>query len=282
MPPPDPDPQSPATLLGLARERIAALSTALTPESFTITAETRGVITRALGGEGADYLDKFILLETALGWGSAFCPHHDRHTEGRAIGADARVLRSGHVCVDIAALDAAAIAIRMQPSHSVTAGGTTHQKGKVRAELVAAEVDRVLPSAGPARVLLVGVTAAMVEVLVERGHSVLASDLDPEIIGSEVHGVRVHPGTETPQLLAEADAAVISGMTTTTETVDDVVAAAVAGDVPLIVFAQTGGRLFPLMLGHCSGAVVAELFPFYMLSGNTTFDIYRFARESHR
>ncbi|MEU1847917.1 DUF364 domain-containing protein [Streptomyces sp. NPDC019990] len=184
--------------------------------------------------------------------------------------------------MDIAALDAAAGALRMEPSHSVTAGGTTHHKGRVRSELVAAEVDRVVLPGGPARVLLVGVTAAMVEVLVERGHSVLASDLDPGIIGSEVHGVRVHSGTETCRLLARADAAVITGMTTTTGTVDDVVAAAEAHDVPLVVFAQTGGHVFPLMLDRCSGAVVAERFPFYMLSGDTTFDIYRLAGERHR
>ncbi|MEU5596410.1 DUF364 domain-containing protein [Streptomyces sp. NPDC020298] len=275
MPRPERSGQGPASPLRRVRERVAEFSAAMPTESFTVTAETRGVITRAPAGEDSDYVDKFILVETAMGWGSAFCPHHDRHLDGRAIGADARTLRSGHVCVDIAALDAAAGALRMEPSHSVTARGTTHRKGRVRAELVAAEVDRVLSPRRPARVLLVGVTAAMVEVLTERGHSVLASDLDPQVVGADIHGVRVHHGTETPRLLAQADAAVVTGMTTTTETVGEVVTAADAGEVPLVFFAQTGGRICPLLLDHCSGAVVAERFPYYMLSGDTTFDIYR-------
>jgi uncharacterized UPF0146 family protein len=211
------------------------------------------------------------------GQGCCYCTGDDQR--GRElVGTDARELVGLQTCISIAALDSLFASIPRQPVAVHELRGTPIDKTAVRTRIIADEALRLLGHVCGRRpkVLNVGVVGNVIRDLSERGCEVQATDLEPEMIGREVHGVRVEDGYRTHQLVAQADLAIVTGMTIATDSLGLILEAARASGTKLLIFAETGanfGQEYCRTLGV--DTVVSEPFPFYIFQGTSTIEVFR-------
>ncbi len=216
-------------------------------------------------------------LAMTQGQGCCYCTGDDER--GRdLVGSDARQLIQDQTCIAIAALDSIYASIPRQPAAVHELRGNPIAKTTERTRIITEEALRLLDNRcrRRPRVLNVGVVGNLIRDLQQRGCEVRASDLEPEMIGREVHGVVVEDGFRTHQLVAEADLAIVTGMTIATDSLGLIVEAAQASGTKLLVFAETGanfGEEYCQTIGI--DTVVAEPFPFYIFQGVSTIEVYR-------
>lgn len=196
------------------------------------------------------------------------------------MGVDARVARTGCEPLDIAILDAAYSAIPHSPATTHLLDGTSTAKATQRANIIVDEVLRVFSAhrtGQPITVAVIGAIGTVIGALRGVGCSVLATDLHEDIVGQMLYGVRVDDGAKYSALhVAQADVAVLSGMTLATGTLGELLAAAKQGGTRVVIVAETGAWF---AAEYCNSfgvdAVVAEPFPFYIFEGVTRLFVYR-------
>jgi hypothetical protein len=197
----------------------------------------------------------------------------------------------------IAALDAvfASTYLGDAPDKVYHLDGRNIEKADRRAEIVCKEVLSILESKSPKhvgarKVVNVGVVGNILSVL-GRQETVesRATDLYPGVIGSRVHGVTVENGSgsfygsRTLELVRESDVAIVTGMTLETNTLDEIVAAALDSGTGLVVFAETGSHFGREYCKMGVDAVIGEPFPFYLSCGGTSrINIYRRGEHHYR
>ena len=213
-------------------------------------------------GQGSCYCDKELVLDESL------------------IGKDAREIIVEKNCYSISVLDSIYASIPKQPYKVHEIEGNSIEKTGKRNAILLGEVKNVLQSVSPrsrrARVLNVGVLGDLVKRLVDQGYSVCATDLDEDIVGKSVHGVTVEHGSKTFHFIPDSDVAVITGMTLTTDALEDIIDLCGKHGTKIVMFAETGanfGEEYCCTLGV--DAVVSEPFPFYIFQGVSRIEIYR-------
>lgn len=191
----------------------------------------------------------------------------------------------------IAALDAAYYSLNKKPAQSYTISGTNMEKARQRSKIVCEEVFSLLGRTTPkwgkkSRVIVVGVVGGFLKILTERSDlDVQAVDFSPTAVGRTIHGVRVkngtkqgsqHKGDRTLELIAEADIALVTGMTLATNTLDEIITAAQKNRTALVLFAETGANFASEYCELGIDTVVSEPFPFYLSGyGPTQISIFR-------
>lgn len=220
-------------------------------------------------------------LAMTRGQGCCYCTGDDQR--GRElVGTDARELFGDQTCISIAALDSIYASLPRVPAATFELRGNSIEKTAARTRIIADEALRLLEpvcSRKP-KVVNVGVVGNVIRDMKERGCEVWASDMEPEMIGRDVHGVKVEDGYRTNQLVADADLAIVTGMTIATDSLGLIVEAARAGKTKLLVFAETGanfGDEYCRTIGI--DAVVSEPFPFYIFQGVSTIEVFRRAEQ---
>jgi hypothetical protein len=152
-------------------------------------------------------------------------------------------------------------------------------------------------------VLNVGVVGSILSILVSQKSlrlppdidvRITASDLYEGVVGTQVHGVTVEHGTHgtygfagsdgaripmgvrTLELIADADMAIVTGMTLTNGTLDAILETAIKNKTALVIFAETGAHFATEYCNLGVDVVVSEPFPFYLTcDGPTRIDVYR-------
>jgi hypothetical protein len=218
----------------------------------------------------------FLLCQT-VGQGSCYCDK-ELVIDESLIGKDAREVIAEKDCYSIAVLDSIFASLPKGPYAVHEMRGNSIEKALRRSAILKDEVDHVLSTIGSKRpkILNVGVLGNLIKGLTDRGYSVAATDLEEEIIGTQVHGVEVEPGTHTFHHIQDADVAVITGMTLATDAMDDIIRVCREEGTKIVMFAETGanfGEEYCCTLGV--DAVVSEVFPFYIFQGLTRIEIYR-------
>ncbi len=220
----------------------------------------------------------FLVAQT-MGQGSCYCDKQLEINEG-LLGRDARDIISEMSCYEIALLDSIYASIPRTPQEVYELRGNSVEKAVKRGAIIVDEVERLLSritdSPEKVSVVNVGVVGNLVKALKDKGYNVRATDLDDKIIGTSVHGVTVEDGTKTFQTVRDADLAVITGMTLTTDALNDIVHICQENDTRLVMFAETGanfGEEYCRTIGV--DVVVSEPFPFYIFQGVTRIEIYR-------
>jgi Putative heavy-metal chelation len=178
----------------------------------------------------------------------------------------------------IAALDAVFAELCREADDQHVISGSNIEKAEGRASLIASEVTRLLGSMRrPARVANIGVVGDVVDALKRSPEvEVLASDFYQQIVGRTIHGVEVAHGSLTPQIVADADVALVTGMTLANGTIDEIMDVAQANGTAVVVFAQTGAHFAELYCDLGVRTVISEPLPFYLTgSGPTTIDVFR-------
>ena len=212
--------------------------------------------------QGCCYCDSRVVLERAL------------------VGRDAREVISEINCINIALLDSIYGSLDTNPEEIVRIEGNSIEKTNQRNLIVVEELERLIGSGvntpHDVRVVNVGAVDGLIRRLVQKGYSVFATDFDEGIIGTSLHGIRIDPGTMTPKHVGTCDFAIITGMTLSTSTLDEIVDIAKRHDTRLIMFAETGANMGE---EYCNtigiDTVISELFPFYIYQGVSTIKIYR-------
>jgi hypothetical protein len=214
-------------------------------------------------GQGCCYCDKNLEIDTGL------------------IGKDAREIVRTKDCYSIAILDSIFASIVRHPQVVHKFEGNSVEKAGKRASIIAAEVnllaERMGKSPGDMRVLNAGVVGNIVLALKNEGYDVVATDLDENLVGREMHGVKVDHGTRTYSYVKGADVAIITGMTLTTDSLTDIVDTAKRHDTRVLMFAETGANMGEEYTSDVIGVdiCVSEPFPFYIFQGLTTVEVYR-------
>lgn len=217
------------------------------------------------------------LLAQTVGQGCSYCC-------GRAcidrewIGQDARKLESHHGCMRIAVLDAVFSVFDRHPAKTFLIEGTSISKTRQRTDIVVEQVMSYLDSISARRkprVVNVGAVGNIVLSLLDRGVEVHATDLDENLIGREIGGVRVESGDHTLPRVAESDLALVTGMTLPNGSINDIYETAKASGTRLVMFNETGANLGESLCRLGIDCVVSEPFPFYIFQGQSRIDVYR-------
>jgi len=185
-------------------------------------------------------------------------------------------------CMRIAGLDAAYATMKGPPTEPFRLEGTNIEKADQRTQIVCNEALSLLretqPKHGKKRVVaVIGVVGSMLAILRRHPNIVVkASDFEIRIVQNRVHGVEIRYGSESPDLVAEADVAIVTGMTLATNTLDVILKTARENDTSLVMFAETGANFASEYCELGVDVVVSEPFPFYLTGpGRTQIDIYR-------
>lgn len=197
------------------------------------------------------------------------------------IGRDALDLAQFPLSYQIAALDAAAGSVLPSPDELRKVVGDGPQRLDARSDVIVDEAMRALNRRGgrAANVVVVGALESVIGKLCRvDGVRVVATDGNPTVIGSEYHGVRVLPATDSVRLVQQSDVAVVTGMVIATDTYDEIADAARSRGSHVVMFSQTGANLVPPMLQTGVGTVISEAYPFCFTGiGETCLRIYRSA-----
>lgn len=219
----------------------------------------------------------YAVLAVTTGQG---CCHYatDVYLDKNIVGADARKFITERSGVSIALLDSIYTAFPKQPYCVHELIGSPAKKGDLRSSIIVEEGARLLEGAAgkDIKVVNVGVVGDIIKKLCARGYQTYATDMDDTIIGQSLHGVTIASGRETVEYIKKSDLAIVTGMTLSTDTLDEIVAAARQSGTKLLIFAETGAN-FAGEYCHSIGidTVIAEPFPFYVHQGMSTINVYR-------
>jgi hypothetical protein len=211
------------------------------------------------------------------GQGCCYCTGDDER--GRElVGQDARTIIKDKTCISIAVLDALYSSVPRNPATVHQLSGTPIEKTALRTAVIVDEAKRLAALIGKScpRVVNVGVVGNVIRELKGCGYSVLATDLERDLVGTTVHGVPVEDGTRTFDYVRDSDLAIVTGMTIATDTLELILAEARRSGTRLLLFAETGanfGEEYCRTMGI--DTVVSEPFPFYIFQGTSTIEVHR-------
>ena len=254
------------------------------PEALILRGLWRTDYTLRLDEKSTMFNLHYVLAQT-IGQG---CSYYDPDMEEPGIsetfiGKNALELVTGCRCLDIAILDAVFASLKGPPAESLSLQGTNIEKADQRAEVVCNEVLSILKRMHVHKhrhetaVVIVGVVGNILTILANHPSLKLrASDFYRGVVGSSVCGVRVEHGSKTLDLIADADLAIVTGMTLANDTLDAILDTALKTKTALVLFAETG---FNFASEYCKmgvDVVISEPFPFYLTcAGRTQIDVYR-------
>lgn len=226
------------------------------------------------------HAEHFVVVQTAnTGVSFSFGETPIRgHTS--LLGADCRQVSTGSLALQVACLDAGYAELPRHVHELRTVAGDLAMKAAERASIVATEVTRLMPFSG-GLVHCIGAVGSIIQELKSRAAQVTASDLDDQLVGSELAGVLIDDGEELNRArIDSADVVLITGMSLANETFGELLSQAHHSDKPVVVFAQTAANIFPHLLNAGISTVISEPYPFYLLPGVATIRIYRSCEQS--
>lgn len=220
---------------------------------------------------------KFIVVQTAgQGCSYSLVRDYDVKKFRELIGKNYLDLNISDVATEVAVLDSLAAIKMSKPAIEMSLEGTSIDKTIERARITIEEALTLVANRCCPKVVNVGVVGNFIKELLDRDLEVVGSDFDPEIVGTKLFGkVDILDGKNTPRLVAEADLAIVTGMTLATETMDEIIQVARENDTRLAIFAETGANLADYMIEAGVDMVVSEPFPFYIYEGKSTIRIFR-------
>lgn len=152
--------------------------------------------------------------------------------------------------------------------------GSSSEKLKWRTSIVLEEARRLLKNLEDKKIVNVGVVGDFIKAFSEVGAHVVGTDFDQAIVGKSVFGnTNIIHGSDTLKEIADADLAVVTGMTITTQTIDSIIECCQKNNVKLIVFAETGANLAGYYVDKGVDVYLAEHFPFYIFNGTSIIDV---------
>jgi hypothetical protein len=119
-------------------------------------------------------------------------------------------------------------------------------------------------------------SVSSIKELVDMDIDVIGADFDNEIVGKKLFGkAEIVHGEKTLETIKKCDVAIITGMTLTTNTLDEIITTANESNTKIVMFAETGSNLGDFYVKNGVDCVIGEPFPFYIFQGKNTLNIFR-------
>lgn len=220
---------------------------------------------------------KFIVTQT-VGQGCAYSPitNYDVEDLKKLMGKNIFDLNIDDLGIEIALLDSVFASYQPKADLEIELTGNSIEKATTRAELIVNEAMKLVGDKKNPLVANVGVVGNIIKGLLDRGVRVVGSDFDKEIVGKKLFGqTEVFYGNHTLDWVKESDLAIVTGMTLTTQTLDDIIKVAKENNTKIIIFAETGAHLGEFYLNAGVDVVVSEPFPFYIFQGKNIIRVFR-------
>ncbi|MBB5017938.1 hypothetical protein HNQ59_001223 [Chitinivorax tropicus] len=230
-------------------------------------------------GTQQKYRNYYLLLRVGAAFG-ACCVERDQldsavaeELSGQPVST---LLKDERLAVRIAALDAYLNAVLphrddARATPMMLPSGTPPVRAVARDEAIVG----LLKLQTAQRVGLIGVVNPLVKAIQQQGAICLPCDFN---MAHTQDGLIVNQDMQP--ILEQADVLIVTGMTLSNGSFDQILAAARRRAIPLIVYAQTGSGIVPRFLGHGVTAISAEPFPFSQFSADPT-PIYLYRSQGH-
>ncbi len=254
-----------------------------TPEVFTLRGLWNTSYILRLNDRATLFHLRYMLAQT-IGQG---CSYYDPSMEEPGLsetflGRNILEIATENRCLKVAMLDAAFCSMhRGTPSKQHVLDGNNVDKADQRAEIICEEILSWLKRQNRKKgrnlkIANVGVVGNILSILnSHKDVELTASDYYAGIVGKSVHGTYVEHGGKTPELIAEADLALVTGMTLANDTLDDILDTALESKTALAIFAETGAHFAQEYCRMGVEIVFSEPFPFYLsCPGRTQIDVY--------
>ena len=222
-----------------------------------------------------------VALVQVQATGAAYSAYEGIHKSelNALVGNDAReMITEEYSPVNIALLDAMFASLSPKADEEFLISGKN--KASQRADIICNEVQNMCrKKLIPERpgVVNVGAIGCIIEKLKNKNMLVTASDLDENIINKELCGVNIADGAlHTDELVAEADLAIITGMTISNGSLPEIIKTAKENNTKIMIIAETGagfGRAYCDLFDI--DIVVSEPYPFYIFNCYSQILIYR-------
>jgi len=218
-----------------------------------------------------------VILVQTLGQGCCYCNSRSFWSEEKIIGLDSIKILNEKNCQSIATLDSIYSSIPKNPAKIYQFEGNSKEKAEHRTKIILEETELLLKSinSNKPKILIVGVLGLLIKRLKERGYLTYATDFDKTLIGQSIHGVTIESGMFTPKYVKECDIAIITGMTLSTDTLEEIIDHAQKSGTKLLMFAETGAHFGEIYCELGIDTVISEPFPFYIFEGISKIEIYR-------
>lgn len=225
-------------------------------------------------GRVFDY--KFLVSQT-IGQGAAYSLNHDYSCEylKGLIGYDFTTQAIDDIALKTCLLDSVYGEIfpaknKVQCSFT----GSSIDKLHWRTNIIINEAKRLIGSLKGKKVVNVGVVGDILYGFYKEGTMIVGTDYDPDLIGSKfMDTVPILDGKNTLSAIKDSDLAIITGMTITTGTIDDIISIANSHNTKIIVFAETGANLASYYINKGVHSYLSEHFPFYIYNGHSVIDV---------
>lgn len=222
---------------------------------------------------------KYLIVQTKFGQGCAYSINttYNVNELSKLIGEDclSEVITDG--ALQVACLDALSNKLNFNYcSETIELQGKSEYKLCMRSSLIVAEAKRMIGDLKGKRILNVGVVGDIIKSFIEEECEIAGTDFDDNIIGSKLFDkVSIYSGKYTTSLIKDADIAIVTGMTITTNSLDEIIRACKMFGVKLIIFAETGANMGQYYVKHGADVYIGEKYPFYIFDGKSTIEITR-------
>jgi len=222
---------------------------------------------------------KYLIVQTTTGQGCAYSTNieYDIDYLENLIGTDCLSVNITDMALKVACLDSLSSTISYNyKCDNTEIDGTSYEKLSLRTALILSESKKLLGDLKGKKVLNIGVVGDIINEFLLAGCHVMGTDFDNSIVGKKLFDmVPIYNGTETLSLLEDMDLAVITGMTITTNTIDDIIRICNNNGCKTIVFAETGANMGQYYVEQGIDVFLGEPYPFYIFNGKTFLQITR-------
>ena len=227
-------------------------------------------------GNGRIFDYKFLVSQT-IGQGAAYSIHNNypRDLLKNIVGMDFTELSIEDIALKTCLLDSLyGIVCPADKKQRMVFNGSSFEKLQWRTNIIVNEAKRLIGSLNGKRIVNVGVVGDILRGFSEEKADVVGTDYDESLVGSKFFGkVPIFDGSNTPSIVKGSDLAVVTGMTITSGTIDEILKVARESNVKIIVFAETGANLAGYYLKNGVHSYLSECFPFYIFNGQSIIDV---------
>jgi hypothetical protein len=221
---------------------------------------------------------KFLVIKSA-GQGSAYSirKNYDPSYLKSFMGRNIREICFDDIAFEVAVYDSIFDKYQDKEYHAhYKLCGSSVEKAVARAQIICSECEDLLKGVKDPKIVNVGVVTNVIKLLRDKGYDVSGTDYDSEIVGTEIYkDVHVYSGDMTYDMVGKSDLAVVTGMTLTTDSADEILRIAAENGTKVVIFAETASNLGDFFIAAGADSFISEPFPFYIFDGDTNIFIKR-------
>lgn len=221
--------------------------------------------------------DYKFLVSQSLGQGCAYSTNYNypRSVLKQYVGHDFSEFSIDDIALKVCFLDSL-YGVLFPAKNKKRLVSETNSIGKMkwRTQIIINEAKRLLGNIQNKRVVNVGVVGDILYAFQKEGAKITGTDFDASIVGTTLfENIPILDGSNTIDKVSDSDLAIITGMTITSCTIDDILKCCIKNNVKTIVFAETGASLASYYLRQGVNVYLSELFPFYIFNGTSIIDV---------